>query len=196
MKQNCRIYAIAVFDPLIVLHFIYHINLKTISMSQQSLNSGNQMVVFGHLFTFLATTSETNQQYSIYEDQVPPQAGPPPHTHPDEELFYVVSGEFEFVLNDPEKPFNVAPGQMIKIPSNAVHTFKNVGDTTGKLLTIIFPGQLERYFAETFPVVKSSDELPDLNSVPDFANMDLSKAFANADKHNISFLLPQDQISI
>ena len=164
-------------------------------MSKQSLRSGNQMVVFGHLFTFLATTSETNHQYCIYEDQVPPQAGPPPHTHPDEELFYVVSGEFEFVLHDPGKPFSVAPGQLIKIPSNAIHTFKNVGNTTGKLLTIVLPGQLESYFNETFTVVKSTDELPDLKQVPDFSKMNLSAAFLNAEKHNIQFLLPQDQAS-
>jgi quercetin dioxygenase-like cupin family protein len=164
-------------------------------MLRQSLRSGNQMVVFGHLFTFLATTSETNNQYSIYEDQVPPKAGPPPHTHPDEELFYVISGDFEFILHDPEKPFSVAPGQLIKIPSNAIHTFKNIGNTTGKLLTIILPGQLEAYFNETFPIVRSTEELPDLMQVPDFANMDLSNAFLNAEKHNIEFLLPQDKTS-
>ena len=156
------------------------------------LHSGNQMVVFGHLFTFLATTEESNNQYSIYEDQVPPLAGPPPHSHPDEELFYVVSGDFEFVLHDPSRPFSVVPGQLIKIPSNAIHTFKNVGTTTGRLLTILFPGKLEAYFRETFPVVTEKDQLPDLNQSPDFAAMDLHKAFSLAASHGIRFYLPEE----
>ena len=160
------------------------------------LHSGNQMVVFGHLFTFLATTEESNNQYSIYEDNVPPLAGPPPHSHPDEDLFYVISGDFEFVLHDPSRPFSVLPGQLIKIPSNAIHTFKNVGTTTGRLLTIIFPGNLEKYFRETFPVVTSKDQIPDLTKAPDFENMDLSKAFTLAEKHQIQFYLPQDEPSL
>jgi quercetin dioxygenase-like cupin family protein len=163
-------------------------------MNQQvltPLHSGNQMMVFGHLFTFLATTEESNNQYCVYEDNVPPQAGPPPHSHPDEELFYVISGKFEFVLHDPSRPFSVVPGQLIKIPSNAIHTFKNVGTTTGRLLTIILPGNLEKYFRETFPVLKANDKLPDLTKAPDFANMDLSKAFNLAEKHQIQFHLPK-----
>jgi mannose-6-phosphate isomerase-like protein (cupin superfamily) len=154
------------------------------------------MVVFGHLFTFLATTGETNGRYSIYEDHVPPLAGPPPHSHPDEELFYIIEGDFQFVLHDPSKPFSVSPGQLIKVPSNAIHTFKNVGTSMGRLLTILFPGNLEKYFQESFPVVDDKAQLPDLNKTPDFENMDLSLAFINAEKHGLKFYLPETAPSL
>ena len=155
------------------------------------LKSGDRCLVFGHLFTFLATTSETGGRYSIYEDHVPPAGGPPPHTHPDEELFYIIEGEFEFVLNDLSKPFRVGAGQLVRIPSAAPHTFRNVGSTMGRMLTIMLPGNLEHYFRDTAVRVNPGTELPDLNQPTDFSKLDLRPAFAMAPVHNIEFLVPQ-----
>src|SRR5690349_2947225 len=109
----------------------------------QTMKPGNQFVVFGHLFNFLATGEDSNGQYCIYEDHVPPAGGPPPHTHPDEELFYIIEGEFEFILHDVTKPFRVLPGQLVRIPPMAVHTFKNTGSRMGRTLTVLLPGDLE-----------------------------------------------------
>lgn len=164
---------------------------QIMTTNNKQLQSGDQLIVFGHLFTFLATAAETDNQYSIYEDQVPPMSGPPPHSHPGEELFYVVSGEFEFILNDVTKPFRVAPGQMVKVPPYAVHTFQNLGKDTGRLLTILLPGKFEAYFSATGIPVSDASQIPDLTEAPDFANMDLGKAFALAPQYDLNFYLPE-----
>jgi quercetin dioxygenase-like cupin family protein len=166
------------------------IRLSAGANQQPSLTAGDQVIVFGHLFKFLRTTADSNNQYSIYEDNVPPAGGPPPHTHPDEELFYVLEGEFEFLLHDLSKPIKASAGAFICIPSMAVHTFKNVGSTTGRMITMLLPGNLEHYFNEIGSRVTSPSQAPDLSVPPDFANMDLSKAFQLAGQHQVSFLLP------
>jgi quercetin dioxygenase-like cupin family protein len=154
------------------------------------MKPGNQFVVFGHLFNFLATSEDSNGQYFIYEDHVPPGGGPPPHTHPDEELFYIIEGEFEFVLNDLAKPFGVVSGQLVRVPSMAVHAFKNTGTHMGRMLTMLLPGDLEQYFRETGSPVAGNDMIPNLSVAPDFSKMDMSKAFALAEKHQVSFIMP------
>lgn len=159
----------------------------------QTLQAGKQYVVFGHFFNFLVTGEESEGRYFIYEDHVPPGGGPPPHTHPDEELFYIIEGEFEFILNDVTKPFRVPPGHLVKIPSMAVHTFKNVGTTVGRTITMLLPGNLEQYYRATGIAVTEQGQIPDLTKEPDYANMDLSKAFLLAPEHQVQFVMGDDK---
>lgn len=152
------------------------------------MKPGKQLIVFGHFFNLLVTGEETGGRYFIYEDLVPPGGGPPPHTHPDEELFYIIEGEFEFILHELDKPFRVAPGQLVKIPSNAVHTFKNVGDKMGRTITMLLPGDLEKYYRAVGTLVKDASQVPDLSKTPDYANMDLGKAFSLAPEYQVHFV--------
>ena len=162
----------------------------------QRMDPGKQLIVFGHFFNLLVTGEESGGRYFIYEDMVPPGGGPPPHTHPDEELFYIIEGEFEFILNELDKPFRVPPGQLVKIPSMAVHTFKNVGKEMGRTLTLLLPGDLEKYYRAIGKVVSSPDDIPDLSAVPDYQNMDLSQAFSLAPEHKVEFVFPRQEIGI
>jgi quercetin dioxygenase-like cupin family protein len=155
------------------------------------MKPGNQFMVFGHFFNFLATGEDSNGQYFIYEDLVPPGGGPPPHTHPDEELFYIIEGQFDFILDDISKPFRVAPGQLVKIPPMAVHTFKNTGTTMGRTITFLLPGDLEQYYRAIGTRVTGASQIPDLAVTPDYQNMDLSKAFQLAETHNVRFVMPE-----
>lgn len=162
----------------------------------QQMQTGKQLVVFGHLFNLLMTGEETGGRYFIYEDLVPPGGGPPPHTHPDEELFYIIEGEFQFILDDMDKPFRVFPGQLVKIPPMALHTFRNVGGKMGRTLTMLLPGDLEKYFRAVGTLVESQADIPDLSKAPDFQNMDLAKAFRLAPEHNVEFVFPKDVIGV
>lgn len=144
-----------------------------------------QLMVLSILITFLIPKSATDGKYAIWEETVPPQAGPPPHTHPDEEVFYVLEGEFEFMLNGALIPAKA--GSIIHVPSNELHNYRNVGSTAGKLLTVITPGQLADYFHAVGQPVKSAADIPDLDMVPDFTNMDISQALALAPQHDVTF---------
>jgi quercetin dioxygenase-like cupin family protein len=134
-------------------------------------------------------TEETG--YAVFEENVPPLGGPPPHRHPDEEIFYVVQGEFEFILNDMDNPFSVLPGSVVHVPSNAIHTFKNVGSGPGKMVVLLNPGDLIDYFRAIGKRIKNDNDRPDLTEVPDFSKLDLSKVFELAPAYHIEFFLPE-----
>ncbi len=149
-----------------------------------------QLIVLTDIITVLVDSRETNKSYAVFEENVPPLGGPPPHSHPDEEVFYVVEGEFEFVLNDLKNPFKVLSGSVVHVPSNAVHTFKNVGKTPGKMVVILTPGDLLDYFRAIGDQLHENDEAPDLTQIPDFSKLNVERAFAHADDHHINFVMP------
>ncbi|SFC23174.1 Mannose-6-phosphate isomerase, cupin superfamily [Flagellimonas taeanensis] len=157
-------------------------------MESQSKNE--QLLILTDVIKVLVSNTETGNQYAIFEENVPPLGGPPPHTHPDEEVFYILEGEFEFIKNDLNHPFKALPGSVVHVGSNEVHTFKNVGKTPGKMIVMLTPGNLLDYFrAIGEPLTKNSD-FPDLKKVPDFSQLNVEKVFQNAKAHNVAFIMP------
>ena len=57
----------------------------------------------------------------------------PRHSHPGEELVYMVEGELEYRL-DGRPPVTLKAGEVLFIPSGAIHTVKNVGRGKGSEL--------------------------------------------------------------
>jgi quercetin dioxygenase-like cupin family protein len=156
----------------------------------RTISTNEQLVIFGHHMKVLTAPEENNNSYAVLEDNVPPLGGPPPHRHPDEELFYVLEGDFEFILNDINNPFKALQGSVVHVPSNALHTFKNVGDKPGKLLTILIPGNLVHFF-RAISDYKDLGSLPDVTKVPDLSKVDFGKVFSQAALHQVEFVLPE-----
>ena len=52
------------------------------------------------------------------------------HTHPGEEIIYVVAGTLEYQLED-KPPVTLKAGDVLFIPTGTVHSAKNVGSGTG-----------------------------------------------------------------
>ena len=52
------------------------------------------------------------------------------HTHPGEEIAYVVEGSLEYQLDD-KPPVTLKAGEALFIPAGAVHSAKNVGSGNG-----------------------------------------------------------------
>ncbi|MCC5930897.1 MAG: cupin domain-containing protein [Cyclobacteriaceae bacterium] len=154
-------------------------------------NKKEQLMVLTDLITVITDSRDSNGKYAIFEERVPPLGGPPPHTHPDEEIFYVVEGEFEFILNEITNSFKALPGSVVHVPSNALHTFKNVGNTQGLMVVLLSPGNLLNYFREIGTVINESEEIPDLNEVPLMEKLDIGTAFKYAPKYDIKFVLPE-----
>jgi quercetin dioxygenase-like cupin family protein len=48
------------------------------------------------------------------------------------------------------KALNASAGDFIHIPRGTVHSFKNTGEETAKLLVVATPAGIENYFAEAF----------------------------------------------
>src|SRR5687768_16332253 len=45
-----------------------------------------------------------------------------------------------------EEILDVGPGGVALLPRDQIHTFRNVGEATGRLLTVIVPAGFERFF--------------------------------------------------
>lgn len=150
-----------------------------------------ELLVLTDIIKVLVSNSETNGKYAIFEENVPPLGGPPPHMHPDEEIFYVIEGEFEFILNDLQNPFKAKSGSLVHIPSNALHTFKNMGKTQGKMVVMLTPGNLLDYFREIGQPITEDFERPDMCEIPDFKKLNIKNVLEKAPKHNIKFVLPE-----
>ena len=68
-----------------------------------------------------------------------------PHSHPHEQIVYVVSGRMRFVVGDEEAL--VGPGDMLVVPPNVEHWAETIGDEPALDLSIFSPKR-DEYAAE------------------------------------------------
>jgi quercetin dioxygenase-like cupin family protein len=57
----------------------------------------------------------------------------PRHTHPGEEIIYVLEGTWEYTVGD-DPPVTLKAGGVLFIPAGTIHSAKNVGTDNGKEL--------------------------------------------------------------
>ena len=97
--------------------------------------------------TLKATSEETGGSIGVLEATSPPGSGPPRHIHHGcDELFYVLEGEFLFLVG--ERQVSAPPGTFVFIPRGTVHAAKGIGTEPCKVLAAYIPGGLERSFEE------------------------------------------------
>jgi mannose-6-phosphate isomerase-like protein (cupin superfamily) len=104
--------------------------------------------VLGELLTYKVSSQQTGGAYSLFEVTTQPGAGPPPHVHHrEDESFYVLEGEFEF-LSGEDTPLRVGAGSLLYVPKGTLHSHENVGEGVGRILLTQTPGGLYEYFFE------------------------------------------------
>jgi len=54
----------------------------------------------------------------------------PKHTHPGEEIIYVLEGTLQYQIEG-QPPATVKPGDVLFVPAGAIHSVKNVGSGNG-----------------------------------------------------------------
>jgi quercetin dioxygenase-like cupin family protein len=102
----------------------------------------------GDAYRFLVTGAESGGAYFAMEAFVPPGGGPPPHIHRNEdETFYVVEGQCDFLLG--QETVTGGVGDFINVPRGTVHRFHNAGTTPARLILTFTPAGIERFFEET-----------------------------------------------
>ncbi len=84
----------------------------------------------------------THDGVVVLETEVEP-GGPAPldhvHEHYDE-VFHVVDGSFQFRVGD--EVVRADNGAVVTVPRGTAHTFKNCGETSGRVLIIGAPGRV------------------------------------------------------
>jgi quercetin dioxygenase-like cupin family protein len=93
--------------------------------------------------------NDTIDQYCVLAATMPPGVGVPVHQHPQQEAFFILEGQAEFALENGAGLAwkEVNPGQMVNIPPDAIHGFRNASDRDVKLLLTCEAG-LGRFFEE------------------------------------------------
>ena len=83
--------------------------------------------MLGELLTYKIPSQQTGGAYSLFELTTRPGAGPPPHVqHHEDESFYVLEGEYEFMSG--EEVLRVGAGSLLYIPKGTLHAHKNAGE--------------------------------------------------------------------
>ena len=79
---------------------------------------------------------------------IPPNGGPPPHSHANfQESFYIIGGEIEVIAKDGK--YIASKGSHVNIPFNGpVHIFVNKTDKIAHMLCPITPAGMEKMFLE------------------------------------------------
>ena len=88
--------------------------------------------IVGEHVTVLAS-GEATRGYEIFLQRGPEGSGPPPHSHPWDESFYVVKGAIDFGIDADTK--TALPGTLVHLPAGTVHWFR-FGPGGGEMISI------------------------------------------------------------
>jgi mannose-6-phosphate isomerase-like protein (cupin superfamily) len=137
-------------------------------------DEGRTVLVGGaDYITYKVRSAETDGAFFCFEASSTPGFGPPLHRHTYRELFYVLEGEYEFTIEqDGElKTMIGRPGTAVAVDGDVAHTFRNAGESQGRLLFVHMPAALEEFFEEYGVPVSRPGERPEGLEPPDFGQM-------------------------
>jgi mannose-6-phosphate isomerase-like protein (cupin superfamily) len=106
---------------------------------------------------FKADGAETGQRYAISEWWLDPHTtGPGSHSHPEDDVFYVLAGTMSFLVDTTWT--DAAPGSFVLVPGGVTHDFENRGSERAGVLNVKMAGNFEedmptnaRWFAQHPP---------------------------------------------
>jgi len=91
---------------------------------------------------FKADGDETADAYSISEWWLEPHThGPGAHSHPEDDVFYVLEGTMSLMLGD--EWIDATPGTFVLVPGGVLHDFANRSDAVAGMLNVSAPGPFE-----------------------------------------------------
>ena len=98
----------------------------------------------GNLTTNLAEKKDTNGAFLLVEAMLAPGTEPPPHVHTrEDELFYVLEGEFDVYIG--KESFKVEKGECVFLPRFKPHAFV-IRSPRLRVLALFTPAGLEELF--------------------------------------------------
>lgn len=130
---------------------------------------GQAIWQLGNRFTLKVAADQTQGAYSLLE-QVCAGAPAPVHVHDhEEEAFYILEGSIQLYLGDAVT--TAEAGSFCLVPRGTPHTFESTGASPARMLVIISPPGLERFFAEVEERFPEADGMP----TPDVAGPALTE---------------------
>ena len=112
-----------------------------------SPGEGRTLAVAGGRYTIKASAEDTGGAYALIEMFLPPDSGPPPHLHArEEESFYILEGSVLFQVG--ADTITAGAGAYVQAPPGLRHSFRNVGAAPARMLMLVTPAGLEKFFEE------------------------------------------------
>ncbi len=88
--------------------------------------------IVGEHVTVLASGDAT-EGYEIFLQRGPEGSGPPPHSHPWDESFFIIKGRVDFGIGT--ESTSAAPGTLVHLPAGTVHWFR-FGNGGGEMVSM------------------------------------------------------------
>src|SRR4051794_6061064 len=158
---------------------------RTLAVAESDAPKHPHIGLVGDTYTILLTGRDTAGRYCMIDMHVPPGGGPPPHRHDFEESFTVLEGEIEATFRGVSSI--IRAGQVVNIPANAPHQFRNKSEQPARLLCVCSPAGQEEFFIELgVPVATRTPPPPELDPAAQSALR--MKAEALAPKYRTEFV--------
>jgi quercetin dioxygenase-like cupin family protein len=113
------------------------------TITATTLDTAGSNFVLGETLRPLLTHA-TGSAVEVSGPSGPAEAGPPPHRHPREEIYVVLSGQLEVTAGGSAQI--LGPGGAAHVPAGTVHSYRNVTDA--RFLTITTQGDAAEFFSE------------------------------------------------
>jgi quercetin dioxygenase-like cupin family protein len=122
---------------------------------------GRVLHAFGEKVTILLDGERTGGKLTVWTEITPPDGGPPPHYHLNEdETFHVIDGRVAFLVD--AQWHEVGAGGTALMPRGVVYTFKNTGDQPSRMLIMTMPSGIEKFFARCAAEFAKPGEPPEM----------------------------------
>jgi quercetin dioxygenase-like cupin family protein len=128
------------------------------TITTTTLDAADNNFVLGETLRPLLTHA-MGSAVEVFDTSGPAEAGPPPHRHPWEEVYVVLSGRLEVTVGGSTQI--LGPGGAAHVPARAVHSYRNVTDV--HFLTVTTKGDAAAFFAEVANEVEMNP--PDIAGV-------------------------------
>lgn len=105
-------------------------------------------------FKYGIGAAETDGALSMLEVSIPPRTLIKPHTHTREDEFSLVLAGPIGVRAGDQTTEEIPTGSWLVKPRNVPHAMWNLSDQPARVLEVVIPGGLERYFEEIAPILR------------------------------------------
>ena len=113
-----------------------------------------EVIRVGQLEIRYLQQSGTGRQMGCFELTVPPGSNvPPPHSHANEELIYVLEGSLRFTVGGETR--DLGPGESMTTPNGVAHAFSNPHAVVAKALVMNTPEIDAQYFRDVAAIVNA-----------------------------------------
>ncbi|MDQ0778823.1 mannose-6-phosphate isomerase-like protein (cupin superfamily) [Streptomyces aurantiacus] len=128
---------------------------------------GAQIAALGLGITTKADGKATRDAYSLFEYAIPPETdGPPLHTHTrEDESFVCLAGRLDVTLGD--RAYVLELGDYLYLPRDVPHAFRNPYDEESRVISVVSPAGLERYYQALAELPPGPKDLSKIKGIMD-----------------------------